>query len=299
VEERLRGIDLGADTYVVRAGDSLESIAFRYKLSPNELAALNPEAGRRLAPGTHIHIRSASAAPESYRTTTAWGSDERTTVPADSRQDQAFTSPVQTPRAVVEPAYQTPPNPSVYTPAVSAVVSDLALLDAGKPYPRPIVQGGEPSSFPREEVIEEEYNAGNGELVSRDLDAPLQSLGSGWVWPTQGQVARGFSPTLEGRHGVDIAGVPGQPVVAVMDGQVAYSGKDPSGSGNLVIVRHENSLLTAYSHCRDLYVAEGDSVRAGDPIGTLGWNSRQESVLRFEVRQDGNSLNPMDFLAAR
>jgi lipoprotein NlpD len=84
-----------------------------------------------------------------------------------------------------------------------------------------------------------------------------------------------------------------------MDGQVAYSGKDPSGSGNLVIVRHENSLLTAYSHCRDLYVAEGDSVRAGDPIGTLGWNSRQESVLRFEVRQDGNSLNPMNFLAAR
>jgi len=58
-------------------------------------------------------------------------------------------------------------------------------------------------------------------------------------------------------------------------------------------------LLTAYSHTRDLYVAETDRVKAGDPIATLGANTKQESVLRFEVRQDGNALNPMEFLSAR
>ncbi|NND91611.1 MAG: peptidoglycan DD-metalloendopeptidase family protein [Granulosicoccus sp.] len=283
LEESLRSIDLGAETYVVRAGDTLETIAFRYRLSPNELAALNPGKGRRFAPGTALNVRSVSRSGGTYRTESV---------------DAAFTSPVDTPRAVPERAGSQSGNRSIVTPALNAVVSDVTLLGAGKPTMRQGALEDDTAYAPRE-VIEEEYTGGRDTLDSADVSEQLQPMVGRWIWPTQGQVARGFSPTEEGRHGVDIAGLPGQPVVAVMDGTVAYSGKDPSGSGNLVIIRHDDSLLSAYSHTKDLYVAEDDTVRAGDPIGTLGWNAQQESVLRFEVRRDGNSLNPMDFLSAR
>lgn len=326
VEERLNSLDLDSGTYVVRAGDTLESIAFRYKLSPNELAALNPDAGRHFSPGTHLNIHSASNARESYRSEAAWADQQqpatrqapRRDAYQNNRDDRAVVSRVETPRAVPEPQhyeqeqprYEEPENRSVFTPAVNAVVSDVTLLDTRKPYRRPeapvqeIVPAPQPmvpreSSFSGREVVEEEYTGGNALLNSQDVSDQLQPLVGSWTWPTQGQVARGFAPIQEGRHGVDIAGVPGQPVVAVKDGVVAYSGKDPSGSGNLIIVKHDGSLLTAYSHTKDLFVAENDTVRAGDPIGTLGWNAQQESVLRFEVRKDGNSLNPMDFLSAR
>ncbi|MGQ7843735.1 peptidoglycan DD-metalloendopeptidase family protein [Granulosicoccus sp. 3-233] len=322
VEESLNSLDLDSGTYVVRAGDTLESIAFRYKLSPNELAALNPDKGRHFAAGTHLNIRSASNARESYRSEAAWAEAQQPAAASaprrdpyrDERDDRAVVSRVETPRAVPQTQpqrHEVPENRSVFTPAVNAVVSDVTLLDTRKPYRRPEapVQEIAPetpqpmvpreSTFAGREIVEEEYAGNDALLDSRGVSDRLQPLVGSWTWPTQGPVARGFAPIQEGRHGVDIAGVPGQPVVAVKDGVVAYSGKDPSGSGNLIIVKHDGSLLTAYSHTKDLYVAENDTVRAGDPIGTLGWNAQQESVLRFEVRKDGNSLNPMDFLSAR
>ncbi|ASJ75143.1 peptidoglycan DD-metalloendopeptidase family protein [Granulosicoccus antarcticus] len=309
VEESLNRLDLGSETYVVRAGDTLESVAFRYKLSPNELAALNPNVGRYFSTGTHINIRSASRATQNYQSKSAWAVPEEKPDVQIPRQDEAVVSRAETPKAVPERRYEQEPNRSVFTPGVSAVVSDVNLLSPRKAYRRDDLPAREaeymqqrdpqPGYAPRE-VVEEEYTGGQDSAGSSAVvSEQLQSLVGRWTWPTEGQVARGFSPIQEGRHGVDIAGIPGQPVVAVKDGTVAYSGKDPSGAGNLIIVRHEDSLLTAYSHARDLYVAENDTVRAGDPIGTLGWNAQQESVLRFEVRQNGNSLNPMDFLSVR
>ena len=85
-----------------------------------------------------------------------------------------------------------------------------------------------------------------------------------------------------------------------MSGTVVYSGRDLSDSGgNLIIVRHPNNLMTTYSHADQLFVAEDDQVAAGDPIASLGWNANRESVLRFEVREDGNPLDPMQFLPVR
>lgn len=309
VEERLSSIDLDAETYVVRAGDTLESIAFRYRLSPNELSALNPGSGRFFSPGTHLNIRSASRSNQNYQSQKAWAPTERIPATQTTRQDQAVVSRVETPRAMPERSYAAPSNPSVFTPAVNAVVSDVTLLNSAQSYRRDdlpdreaaYMQQRDPQSrYAPREIVEEEYTGGGDNLVNRAaVSEQLQPLVGRWTWPTQGQVARGFSPIQEGRHGVDIAGIPGQQVVAVRDGTVAYSGRDPSGAGNLIIVRHEDSLLTAYSHTKDLYVAENDRVKAGDPIGTLGWNAQQESVLRFEVRQNGNSLNPMNFLSIR
>ena len=142
--------------------------------------------------------------------------------------------------------------------------------------------------------------AGDAAVGSRRaLDAQLQGYVGEWTWPTDGAVARGFAPERIGGQGVDIAGVPGQDVRAALDGTVVYSGRDLSGGGNLVIVRHGDDLMTTYSHADALFVTEDDRVSAGDPIASLGWNSERESVLRFEVRRDGNPLDPMAFLPPR
>lgn len=149
--------------------------------------------------------------------------------------------------------------------------------------------------WPREEIIPDDLDFapvdGAGEKSAKE-----DGFSGRWAWPTDGQVVRGFQPDRVGGQGVDIAGVPGQDVKAAMDGTVVYSGRDLSGEGNLIILKHPDDLLSTYSHTRNLYVAEDDVVRAGDSIASLGANENQESVLGFEIRRDGNPLNPMDFL---
>jgi len=302
----LRRLDLGSDTYISRAGDTLETVAYRYRLSATELAALNPGLKGRLRVGTALSIKVRSRVPAVIAANETQPKARTTEILAAAREaDVVITQPVYKPIAVPNRETRVA-DPIVYTPAVSAVVSDIALSSPAQvqvpavPQQQVMRKGVmEPITFARQEIVEEEYIHGESPVNSPSRDDELQSYAGGWAWPTQGQVARGFAPNTEGRHGVDIAGLPGQQVVAVMDGTVAYSGKDPSGAGNLIIVRHDDDLLTAYSHTKDLFVAEQDTVRAGDPIATLGANSRQESVLRFEVRQNGNPLNPMDFLTDR
>ncbi len=296
IDAGLRRLDLGSDTYIARAGDTLDTIAYRYKLSTAQLAALNPGMSGSIRVGTAVNIKSASpqVAARSPNTRRARANQPAATI---QRADVAIAQPVYKPRAVPDAAY---------APSVAAVVTDINLLNPVQATtvvvpPELTMRNGvlEPIAYAGQEIVEEEYIHGKSELTQAAIDDELQSYVGRWSWPTEGQVARQFAPTTEGRHGVDIAGLPGQQVVAVMDGTVAYSGKDPSGAGNLIIVRHKDDLLTAYSHTKDLYVAEQDTVRAGDPIATLGANSRQESVLRFEVRQKGNPLDPMDFLTVR
>jgi len=298
IDSRLQQLDLGSDTYIVRAGETIESIAFRYRLSPSELAALNPGVGQNVRVGSRLKIRSveqlASRSPGNSFSTPRLSNDGRTTRTAVPRRDPTISHPVYRPQAV--------PSTDLAAANAGGTRNDGTLLSSGAASGDRVMRNGvlEPITYASQETVEEEYiHKRQGASVRQDLDYSGRPSGKPWTWPTQGQVARGFAPESEGRHGIDIAGVPGQPIVAVLDGTVAYSGKDPSGAGNLVIVRHPDNLLTAYSHTRDLYVAEDDTVRAGDPIATLGANRQQESVLRFEVRRDGNSLNPMEFLGAR
>ena len=300
IDSRLQSLELGSDTYIARAGETIESIAFRYQLSPQELATLNPGlSGRSLASGTRLYVRTPGQQMAQTRQGHSFSSPTRVRQGVVTRtNDVATTQPVYRPRAVEVAASSN----NGYGQG-GTVVTDRALLNSrGSAAGDQVMRNGvmETMTYAGQEIVEEEYiHNGDIPVARRDSDLGLQEQRGGWMWPTQGQIARGFAPKTEGRHGVDIAGLPGQPVVAVLDGVVAYSGKDPSGAGNLVLVRHDNNLLTAYSHTRDLYVAETDRVKAGDPIATLGANTKQESVLRFEVRQDGNALNPMEFLSAR
>ncbi|MDX1626990.1 MAG: peptidoglycan DD-metalloendopeptidase family protein, partial [Wenzhouxiangellaceae bacterium] len=122
--------------------------------------------------------------------------------------------------------------------------------------------------------------------------------GVNWRWPTAGEVARRFDPG-DTRKGILIAGSAGQPVVAAADGSVVYSGNGLIGYGALIILKHSDSMLSAYAHNRERLVREGETVRAGETIARMGRDERGSEVLHFEIRGNGKPVDPLDYLPGR
>jgi lipoprotein NlpD len=90
----------------------------------------------------------------------------------------------------------------------------------------------------------------------------------------------------------------GQPIHAACSGHVVYVGSGLRGYGNLIIIKHGESLLSAYAHTRELAVHEGDEVVAGQPIAAMGEGPHRIAVLYFEIRQNGKPVDPLPYLAA-
>jgi lipoprotein NlpD len=128
------------------------------------------------------------------------------------------------------------------------------------------------------------------EAVKPDAPAPGIRLS----WPAKGKVVEDF---MDGKNkGIDIAGKLGDPIQAASDGRVVYAGNSLRGYGNLVIVKHDNTYLTAYAHNRNLLVKEGDAVRKGQKIAEMGDTDANSVRLHFELRVDGKPVDPLPFL---
>jgi lipoprotein NlpD len=118
-----------------------------------------------------------------------------------------------------------------------------------------------------------------------------------WIWPAAGKVIAGYSES--GNKGVDIAGKAGDAVVAASDGKVVYAGSGLRGYGELVIVKHNATFLSAYAHNRKILVKEGQAVTRGQRIAEMG-NTDADSVrLHFEIRKQGKPIDPMLYLPKR
>lgn len=118
-----------------------------------------------------------------------------------------------------------------------------------------------------------------------------------WQWPHQGRLLRGFQAGVN--KGLDISGSTGESVFAASDGDVVYSGRGIQGTGDLIIIRHSDRYLSAYAHNSVMLVAEGGQVRAGEKIAEMGENPAGVSMLHFEIRQDGDSVDPARLLPSR
>lgn len=115
-----------------------------------------------------------------------------------------------------------------------------------------------------------------------------------WQRPTVGNIVANFGGS---NKGVDIAGTPGQPVVAAADGKVVYAGSGLRGYGNLVIIQHNSTFLSAYGHNQSLLVNEGQTVKRGQTIAKMGSTDANRTQLHFEVRQNGKPVNPATYVA--
>lgn len=120
-----------------------------------------------------------------------------------------------------------------------------------------------------------------------------------WAWPTNGAatVVAGFDE--QRNKGLDIAGKPGDPVLASADGRVVYAGAGLRGYGNLIILKHNNTYLSAYAHNRALLVKEDQTVRKGQKIAEMGSSDADRVKLHFEIRRQGKPVDPARYLPAR
>lgn len=165
-------------------------------------------------------------------------------------------------------------------PRVGAALGLLAMLAACStpkpasvaPAPKPVASAPVPSSVP----------------------APPAAPAARLVWPAQGPVIGKFDGSRN--KGIDIAGQAGAPVVAAEAGRVVYAGSELRGYGNLVIIKHSEQLLTAYAHNRKILVKENQTVRQGQRIAEMGSSGTDRVKLHFEVRRDGNAVDPMPYL---
>jgi len=118
-----------------------------------------------------------------------------------------------------------------------------------------------------------------------------------WIWPSNGTVLTGFDEVKS--KGLDIAGTAGEPVLAAADGRVVYVGAGLRGYGNLIILKHNNTYLTAYAHNQTLLVKEDQSVHKGQKIAEMGNSDADRVKLHFEVRRQGKPVDPAKYLPPR
>lgn len=249
-------------TYRVREGDTLYSIAFRYGLDFKNLARWNGiDAPYTIYPGQQLALRGRATA-EAGRTS-----------PADTSTGTGVTvEPLPEDGGEAGPSRQTA-GESRGEQAADRGTPDHAgpeRTPERKPEPRP-----EPEPGPR-------------------ATGPLT-----WQWPADGPILSTFAEGDSARNGIDIGGKSGATVRAAARGDVVYSGSGLIGYGELIIVKHDKALLSAYGHNRKRLVQEGDRVKAGQKIAEMGDTGAPRAMLHFEVRENGTPVDPQKYLPRR
>jgi lipoprotein NlpD len=125
-----------------------------------------------------------------------------------------------------------------------------------------------------------------------DAAAPAANIAFGW--PARGPILGTFDDV--NNKGINIGGAAGTPVQAAADGRVVYAGNGLRGYGNLIIIKHDATYLTAYAHNRALMVKEGDAVTKGQKIAEMGDSDSDRVMLHFEVRRQGKPVDPLKYL---
>lgn len=229
--------------YVVKRGDTLFSIAFRYGWDWKALAARNqiPEPFT-IKPGQTIRFDGRSSSTQSVASAPASGRPVTSTSTTTSNSGSVKTTVMSKPVAVV-----------------SVVIPPSATTATG----------------------------------------PAGKSPSGWTWPSSGILIGKFSSNGSLNKGIDIAGDLGQPVLAASDGSVVYAGSGLRGYGELIIIKHSDTYVSAYGHNRRLLVREGQQVKAGQTIAEMGSTGTDRVKLHFEIRRQGKPVDPLEFLPRR
>jgi lipoprotein NlpD len=155
-------------------------------------------------------------------------------------------------------------------------------------------------SIPQKPATNTESNSKPNKLIKTKSLNTAGAKGQNllWHWPTRGKVITRFAENT-GQQGIDIAGKLGQAVVATSAGEVVYVGNGLKGYGNLVIIKHNEKYLSAYAHNQETFVREGQNVAVNYRIASLGKNRQQRDALHFQIRLNGQPVDPLKYLSAK
>jgi len=277
-------------SYRVVKGDTLYSIAFRNKVDFRDLAKWNN-------------------VDSSY---TIWpGQDLRLSPPDQGRQAPAAAAAHAAPVVAAAPPPSHPATPPTAAPSPQPGFQSVAEADT-VPAPAtttntPVVVAGKPA----ESVVPSPSAAAAAAATPSAAPPPVENppastpiIASGatrnaggitWRWPADGTLIKRFA-SGDAIPGIEIGGKSGDPVRAAADGVVVYSGNGLVGYGELVIIKHSDSFLSAYGHNRKRLVKEGEKVKAGQTVAEMGSSGATRDELQFQIRRDGNPVDPLQFL---
>ena len=249
----------GVNTYAVKPGDTLHSIAFAAGTDWQTLASLN----RIVAPYTIYPGQLLKLSASNVPVTLGMDPDLPATAPVRAQAAPDAGAPLVQGGAAAMPRAQ-PPAVAPVQPSQSAQPRSPAAAPAA-PGPLP----------------------------------PPPASPGGWQWPSAGKLVLGYANAAQPHKGIDLAGSTGDPVVAAKGGTVVYAGNGVRGYGNLLIVKHDALFLSAYAHNSKLLVKEGDVVKGGQQIAEMGDSGTDRTKLHFEVRKQGNPVDPLQVLPRR
>jgi len=262
------------DEYPVSSGDTIYSIAWKYEIDPFELARWNNiSSPYRIYPGQRLKMKPGAG-------TASKGSSQS---PGEARKEQrpdAITVKKGDTLYGLAERYDTSASRlasinGLRSPYVITPGQTLKLKG-------PSAGGAKPAS--------------TGKKKSSVASLPNDNRTISWQWPVQGKLITTFKSNKSGRKGIDIAGREGKDIKAAASGKVVYSGNGLISYGNLVIIKHNRTYLSAYAHNRKLLVSEGDSIKAGQVIAELGKTGADSPRLHFEIRKNGKPVNPLNYL---
>lgn len=275
-------INWDPDDYTVVSGDTLYSIAWRYEIDPDDLARWNHlSSPYKIYPGDRLHTREddsrrADKARAEQKQQQQKNLSEVTVRRGDTLYSLAKENDLSVARLA---AINGLSKPYVINPG-------QVLRLKGKPVVRP-VQAVAQTTTRRNITVPVAASAVSAVDTNRKVD---------WQWPVKGKVIARFNKSQNNAKGIDIAGSEGKPVKAASSGKVVYSGNGLISYGNLVIIKHSRSYLSAYAHNKKLLVKEGETVKAGQKIAEIGKTGVEKPKLHFEIRKNGKPVDPLDYL---
>ena len=261
----------GPATYIVKRSDTLYSIALEHGSDYRELAQLN-----QLDDPSKIRVGQELRLPMNEERPVAQVGAARPSREIESRplgsSSTTSSSPAQ---AAVDPGMKTSPK-ALRLPYSEQNLASLSRGDA-RPDTKP-----EAKPEPKPEA------AKPAPALERDPEA------IDFAWPARGRVMQGFAEP--NNKGLDIAGKPGDPVLAAASGRVMYTGTGIRGYGKLIVIKHDNNFNSVYAHNREILVKEGQNVTRGQRIAELGDTDTDAPKLHFEIRKSGKPVDPARYL---
>ena len=195
----------------------------------------------------------------------------------------------------------------VTTPLKNNEEAAANMETSPQPQTKPVTSGithlDNPKAY-REKYTDEAYNLRTttpqttnnvASITSKEIAPIALEDQLDWQWPAKGKLENFFNGA-QGQKGIDIVGTLGQEIKAAGPGKVIYSGEDLKGYGKLVIIKHNNSYLSVYAHNKELLVKEGQVIMKGQKIATMGDSGADKVKLHFEIRKQGQSVDPTTFL---
>jgi lipoprotein NlpD len=251
--------------YTVRAGDTMIRIGLEHGQNWRDVARWNNLVDpNRIEVGQVLRVIPPEASPAVVAKPVAPNAVEARPIEPRAAAPSA-SAPPSPQTATTQPVAPSAPPAVSPAPATSAAATPAAA-------PTPATRPAAPAT--------------------RDADEDIV-----WTWPADGALGGSFDETRN--KGVAILGKAGDPVVAAADGRVVYAGSGLRGYGNLVIVKHNNTYLSAYAHNQTLLVKEDQAVRRGQKIAEMGSSDADRVQLHFEIRRQGRPVDPTKLLPPR